>query len=217
MRRRVALLACPAVGLCSVVFSMQPLKRKQIKHFHEPGHLHELTFSCYRQMPLLVDDVWRGMLAEGIQRATEIHQYRLIAFVFMPEHVHLLVLPERTASTISVLLNAIKRPFWYRVKKLLMKTDAELLSQLTVQQRPGDMTFRYWQEGPGYDRNLTEPAAIKASIQYIHANPVKRGLCLRPEEWRWSSARRFAFPESPADPLLPLVKALPPEFGISGA
>jgi hypothetical protein len=27
--------------------------RKTVRHFHEVGYLHELTFSCYRSMPLL--------------------------------------------------------------------------------------------------------------------------------------------------------------------
>ena len=31
---------------------------KTIRHFHEPGELHELTFSCDRWMPLLTHDVW---------------------------------------------------------------------------------------------------------------------------------------------------------------
>ena len=29
-----------------------------MRHFHEAGHLHELTFSCYRRMPLLTNDSW---------------------------------------------------------------------------------------------------------------------------------------------------------------
>src|ERR1017187_5970015 len=28
--------------------------RKTVRHFHEAGHLHELTFSCYRRMPVIV-------------------------------------------------------------------------------------------------------------------------------------------------------------------
>ncbi len=30
--------------------------RKRVRHFDEPGHVHELTFSCYERRPLLVDD-----------------------------------------------------------------------------------------------------------------------------------------------------------------
>ncbi|WP_339911129.1 REP-associated tyrosine transposase [Symmachiella dynata] len=188
--------------------------RKRVKHFQERGHVHELTFSCFQRMPLLTNDSWRTLLAQSVVRAAERHQYRLVAFVFMPEHVHLLVLPERDASTISALLNAIKRPYSYRIKQLLLNSQCDLLEKLTIRQRPGVTTFRYWQEGPGYDRNLIEPESIIAAIDYIHENPVKRGLCERAIDWRWSSARRFVEPESPLDRDLPRLKPLPAEFAI---
>ena len=186
--------------------------RKRIKHYHEPGHLHELTFSCYRRMPLLTNDGWRAMLAESINRATERHHYRLIAFVFMPEHVHLLVYPDQEAASISELLKAIKRPYSWRIKQVLQQSQSPLLQKLTVQQRPGVRAFRYWQEGPGYDRNLTEPGTLLAAIDYIHLNPVKRGLCPSAVDWKWSSVRRFLMPESPIDPVLPRLTRLPHEF-----
>ena len=132
----------------------------------------------------------------------------------MPEHVHLLVFPERNAADISSLLRAIKRPFSYRIKKLLIETGSDLLSQLTIQQRPGVMTFRFWQEGPGYDRNIYEPETIHTAIEYIHNNPVKRGLCERAIDWKWSSARRFVYPERNAEPALPILDSLPPEYSI---
>jgi putative transposase len=66
------------------------------------------------------------------------------------------------------------------------------------------MCFRFWQEGTGYDRNLFTPAAIQASLDYIHNNPVQRTLCRKAVDWKWSSARyylldppRQQFPELP--------------------
>jgi putative transposase len=93
--------------------------RKRVKHYHEPGHCHELTFSCYQRRPLLTNHEWRGMLSEAIERAVERHDYRLSAFVYMPEHVHLLVYPGPNAAGIDDLLKAVKRPFSFRVKRLL--------------------------------------------------------------------------------------------------
>ena len=29
-------------------------------------------------------------------------------------------------------------------------------------------------------------------VDYIHGNPVRRGLVARPEDWQWSSARWYA-------------------------
>lgn len=58
-------------------------QRKKIRHYHEPGDLHELTFSCFRRMPLLTNDVWRELLFRSIDRSIERWQFRLVAFVLI--------------------------------------------------------------------------------------------------------------------------------------
>mgnify|MGYP001765422319 CR=1 FL=1 len=42
--------------------------------------------------------------------------------------------------------------------------------------------------GTGYDRNVIHTKTLRSVVEYIHANPVRRGLVEYPEEWRWSSA-----------------------------
>ena len=81
-----------------------------------------------------------------------------------------------------------------------------------IRQRPGVTTFRYWQEGPGYDRNLESEAAVLAAIEYIHMNPVRRGLCTKAVYWPWSSIHFYLDPTAPANPALPKLHSLPPEF-----
>jgi putative transposase len=191
--------------------------RKRVKHFDLPGHCHELTFSCYRRSPLLINDLWREQLARAVDRAADRHGWQLAAFVFMPEHVHLLLHPAKSPSRIDELLFAIKRPYSYRIKQLLTASRSPLLDELTIRQRPGVNTFRYWQEGPGYDRNLTTQQAILASIDYLHANPVRRGLCRRAADWRWSSARWYETDGRIIDPLLPRLTPLPAGAFHSGA
>ena len=186
--------------------------RKRVRHYEEPGTLHELTFSCYHGLPLLTNDRWRGMLSEAIDRALARHHFRLAAFVYMPEHVHLLVWPINVDYHIDRLLRAIKRPYSFRIKRLLEEARSALLERLTVRQRPGVTTFRYWQEGPGYDRNLTEASSVLAVIDYLHANPVRRGLVEAAVDWRWSSVRHYVQEQPPDDPLLPKVGGLPPGF-----
>ncbi len=186
--------------------------RKQIRHVHEPGDLHELTFSCYRRMPLLTNDVWREMLCRSIDKAIERWQFRLVAFVLMPEHVHLLVYPTVMPLEISNLLSAVKQPYSVRIKQLLITAQSPLVKQLTVQERPGKTAFRYWQEGPGYDRNLSTEHVVLAAIDYIHNNPVRRGLTTEATQWKWSSARWFAMNRELIDPDLPTIHGLPKDF-----
>jgi putative transposase len=142
-------------------------------------------------MPLLTNDELRNLLAEAIDRAMIGQACRLVAYVFMPEHVHLLVQPTSHEARIDLLLKAIKGPFSSRVRRLLEGVDSPLLDKLTIRQRPGVYGFRFWQEGGGYDRNLRSEAAVLAAMNYIHENPVRRGLCRGPADWRWSSARHY--------------------------
>ena len=186
--------------------------RKTIRRFHEPGDLHELTFSCYRRMPLLTNDVWRELLCRSIDKAITRWNFRLVAFVLMPEHVHLLVYPTTHCVEIDNLLSAIKQPYSAKIKNLLMASGSDLVDRLTVQERPGKRAFRYWQEGPGYDRNLSSRKAVLAAIEYIHRNPIRRGLVDDVAHWKWSSARWYASDTLLVDPDLPTIHGLPPEF-----
>jgi putative transposase len=186
--------------------------RKRVKHFHEPGDLHELTFSCYRRLKLLTNNPWKEKLSREIDEACEAEQLLLIAFVYMPEHVHLLLWPLTNEPRIDIFLKRIKRPVSVLARDNLRASGSRLLDQLTIRERPGKTVFRFWQEGPGYDRNLQTAQAVQASIDYIHLNPVKRGLCQQASNWRWSSARYYESGGRNVDPALPKLAFLPPEF-----
>ena len=138
------------------------------------------------------------------------HGIQLAAFVFMPEHVHLLVVPTTNAPAIDRYLARIKQPFSKWVRQRLVEMKSSLIKQLVVEERPGKTCFRFWQEGPGYDRNLTTPTLIEAAVDYIHMNPVQRGLVKRAIDWKWSSASWYLL-DPPRQQLraLPFIHGLP--------
>ncbi|EAQ77974.1 transposase [Blastopirellula marina] len=110
----------------------QPPHRKRVKHFHVPGHFHALTFSTYRRRPLLTNDRWRTILARSIDDACQLEACQWIAMVFMPEHVHLLVLPVSAEASISRLLQKIKQPTSRQIKTMLVEARSRLLDELTI-------------------------------------------------------------------------------------
>lgn len=184
--------------------------RKLVKHYHEPGDLHELTFSCYHRMPLLTNDAWREELARCIDTAGTKTAINLAAFVFMPNHAHLLVVPTSSEPAIDKYLALVKQPFSKTIKALLLETRSSLVDRLTVDERPGKTCFRFWQEGPGYDRNIYSPSYIETCVEYIHQNPVRRGLVKRAVDWKWSSASWYLL-DPPKQQLagLPIIHGLP--------
>jgi putative transposase len=171
---------------------MKPRIRKRKRTFNEPRHAHFLTFSCYRRLPLLSKDRSRQWFIDALNNARSKLEFDIWAYVVMPEHAHLLVWPREVEYRMERILGAIKRPVSVNARAFLEDTDdQQWLNRLTVTE--GDKTvFRFWQAGGGHDENLWNERPIESVIDYIHANPVRRGLVERPTDWYWSSARWHA-------------------------
>lgn len=75
--------------------------RKIVRHVHEPGRLHKLTFPYYRRLPLLTNDPWRERLARSLDDANRESVIELVGSVFMTDHAHLLVHPTDPAQTLG--------------------------------------------------------------------------------------------------------------------
>lgn len=149
------------------------------------------------------------MLCQSIDRALVRYDLGLIAFVIMPNHVHLLVYPKQQECQIDRFLSAVKRPFSYRIKQLLAQAEDPLLDELMIRDRPGNTTFRFWQEGAGYDRNLSSRKVVEASIDYIHLNPVRKELVDQARDWKWSSALWYESEGETVGSDLPVISGLP--------
>jgi putative transposase len=163
---------------------------KRRVRYDEPGQPRELTFSCYRQYAFLASDRTRGWFCEALEEARTRFGFQLWAYVLMPEHVHLLVYPG-DPQQISRFLQAVKEPVARKAIRYLKSNAPAWLARVTVREGPR-LRHRFWQPGGGYDRNITSAAALRAAIDYIHANPVRRGLVANVEDWEWSSARWHA-------------------------
>src|SRR5205807_7770992 len=83
---------------------------KRRVRYNEPGQPRELTFSCYRHFAFLGRDRTREWLVEALAKASTQFAFRLWAYVFMPEHVHLLIYPDDAPQRMSGFLQAVKEP-----------------------------------------------------------------------------------------------------------
>jgi putative transposase len=187
---------------------MDSSPRKQKVTYNMPGHAHFLTYSCYRRLPLLSGDRSRAWVVEVLQRVRHKLDFDLWAYIVMPEHVHLLIHPRQQAYRVENILAALKRPVSAQAKAYLESThNTAWLEKLTVQEG-SESVFRFWQAGGGYDKNLWSELPLLEIIDYIHANPVRRGLVEQPTDWMWSSARFWAGEASVPLRMDPLVEAL---------
>jgi putative transposase len=166
--------------------------RKRCKRINRRGHFRYLTFSCFKRQPFLTRDRARQWLVESIIDARRRHGFHLLAWVFMPEHAHILILPQKPPFGTSPILASIKLPVVIHVRNFLVKNAPWFLAQMLDQQPNGKRAFRFWQRGGGYDRNIYSSGELFEKISYIHQNPVRRKLVTRATDWEWSSARDYA-------------------------
>src|SRR5439155_24564701 len=124
------------------------------KAINAPGHAHELTFSCYQRFAFLKVERTCQWLADAIQAARVKHLFDLCEFVFMPEHVHLIVWVREAQAAMRTVMAGIKLPVARQAIHFLKETNSRWLARITRQR--GRRTERlFWQSGGGYDRNIT--------------------------------------------------------------
>jgi putative transposase len=169
---------------------MQKFKTRH--RYNAPGDAHSLTFTCFHRHVFLSRDRSCQWLVDAIVKARTSLEFDLWAYVIMPEHCHILLFPRREVYSISRIVEAMKLPVTRRAKAYLQRHAPQSLAMMRDEQPNGSVAYRFWQRGGGYDRNMTEPKTIHAEIEYIHANPVRRGLVAKAEQWRWSSAAWYA-------------------------
>ncbi len=161
------------------------------RHMHrvgEPNQVRCLTFSCFGRLPLFSNDSIKLEFVDSLKAARAQTRVRLIAWVVMPEHVHLLVQPHSHSESITRFLMRLKRPFCQAVIARWRAARSAILDQL----RDWDGATRFWLQGGGYDRLLRSGDDVVEKAGYIHSNPARQGLVEDPLEWPWSSARWYA-------------------------
>jgi REP element-mobilizing transposase RayT len=96
-------------------------------------------------------------------------RYRLLAWVVMPNHVHVLIEAGTTHSLASIVQS------WKR-------QTARRANEILGRQGP------FWQSDY-YDRYIRDEEHFDSAVAYIHRNPVIAGLVSEPQQWPYSSAR----------------------------
>ena len=160
------------------------------KSWDTPWTAHALTFSCFARQAFFRGRQSPRWFLEVLDEARVKTPFDLWAFVIMPEHVHLLILPHDGVLVRSILA-AVKQPMTRRVLNWVEKNNPGFLSRMADRQPSGKTAYRFWQRGGGYDRNMRSTREVHEKARYIHNNPVRRGLVERAEDWPWSSARAW--------------------------
>ena len=88
---------------------------------------------------------------------------------------------------IADIRKTIKAPVGGKAIKYLLVEAPDWIPHIT-RKRGKKIERLFWQSGGGFDRNVIKPDTLMKMIDYIHMNPVRRGLVEKPHVLNWSSA-----------------------------
>ena len=179
--------------------------RGYLPHFDAEGQTQTMTFRLFDSMPREVLDRWREELASLPEKEAELERrkrmdayldqgyggcylkdhrlalivqnallffdnqrYAMHAWVVMPNHVHVLFTPN-AGYGLSEIAHSWKSYTANQCNKVLNRKG------------------QFWQPEP-FDRYVRDERHYANAIRYIENNPVKAGLCEKPEDWLWGSA-----------------------------
>ncbi len=167
-----------------------------LTRFQHSGQSHFVTFCCYHRRRLLTTDESRRIFEAALERVRRKFRLQVYGYAVMPEHVHLLLSePQRDASGVRTAplkpKDGLNGPPLHRETKQNTLADALKSLKQGVSRRLIGHAEHFWQKRY-YDCNIRNYAQFVEKLRYIHRNPVKAGLCERPEDWEWSSFRHYA-------------------------
>jgi putative transposase len=117
----------------------------------------------------LLDGKIAGYVRDALICGAELGQYRLHAWVIMPNHVHALLEPRVALRRVTASLKGVSA----RNANAELGRVGEPFGQ--------DESFDHW---------IRHSSQFERIRSYIEQNPVKAGLAKNPEDWLWSSARK---------------------------
>jgi putative transposase len=170
------------------------------QRYFAPGRLQFITSSVYCRMKLFDSPRLRGEFVEVLRQLRQEAGFLLIGWVLMPEHFHLLIKPEPAEST-SGIMRELKKRSAQEIISILCENQRhawcrKMLSGLRLPPTVHcDSYYRVWQRR-FYPYGVYSEKKRLEKLDYMHNNPVKRGLVRSPEQWPWSSYRYYYLNDS---------------------
>ena len=158
--------------------------------------LYFITSTIVEWLPVFTSDKYFNILIDAIMFNKKNKKLKIYAYVIIDNHFHMIA----SAEDLSNILSSIKSFSAKRIIDELQKDKKDwLLYQFKFSKllHKKECTYQVWQEGFHPQQILTENM-LQQKFDYIHMNPVKRGLVAEPYHWRYSSAA-FYYKDEPRE------------------
>jgi|ERR1035437_366712 REP element-mobilizing transposase RayT len=145
------------------------------------------TATIHEWQHLLADNNHKDIIIDSLKFLVTDKRIELNAFVIMSNHIHLIWQPLFGHSPSSIQASFMKYTA-QQLKRSLIKNNKNALADFKVNKY--DREYQLWKREP-LSIELISQDLFNQKLEYIHYNPVSAGLCEKPEDYYYSSAKFY--------------------------
>jgi putative transposase len=156
---------------------------------NDPEAPHFITSTIVEWLPIFTTSACCDIVVRSLVYCRERKSLRIYGWVILDNHFHAIVAGPELARTIADLKK-------FTAREILVQLKRERRDWLLNQLRYFCATYKrasehqVWQEGV-HPQSIISDEMMLQKLEYLHNNPVKRGLVASPEHWRYSSAHAW--------------------------
>ncbi|MDB5112537.1 MAG: transposase [Mucilaginibacter sp.] len=144
------------------------------------------TATCLNWQSLLQTEDHKQIILDSLSFLVKNKRIWLYGYVIMPNHIHILWCkqPEWLNKNVQQHFSKFTAQ---QFKFSLLNNSADIDSYKSTQ---NDREYQFWERRP-YKATMYNRKVLEEKLDYIHANPVKAGLCVIAEDYIYSSASYY--------------------------
>ena len=154
--------------------------------------LYYVTFTVVEWLPVFINETACRIVTESLNFCIRHKYLKVNAYVIMPTHLHAILFDvefnsERLKHTLDDMRKFTGRQLLDYSAQYLPKSFADVFKGHAGE----DRQRRFWQPTQ-HPVGIFSERVWKQKMDYLHYNPCRKGLVLRPADWRFSSALFWA-------------------------
>ena len=172
--------------------------------FIDGVYIYFVTFTLTDWLPVFISPEPTKIIIESLNFCIEKNFLRVHSYVIMPNHIHLIVSDQNYDNEcLQKALTEFRKYTGNRLAKYIDNALSESLSLVIRNTAVNDRIRQVWQPGWRAEALATDKFLMQ-KINYIHENPVRKGLVRSAADWRHSSAAYWINGEESEVPIEPI-------------
>jgi REP element-mobilizing transposase RayT len=153
--------------------------------------IYYVTYSIVDWLPVFVSESACRIVTESLTYCHRAKGLRINAFVIMPTHIHLIVFDnEYDSDRLAITLTDFRKFTGRALSDFCCDKMPACFAQTLRSSAINDRERRFWQPSR-HPVSIENEYFWNVKLNYLHENPVRKGLVTQADHWRFSSARYY--------------------------